>query len=171
LETKDLQSFHAYRSDDEVVKYQGFDTMSMDEAADFILNQTDNLFGKPGEWSQHAIELTSERKLIGDCALRLQKEEPRFAEIGITIAPDEQQKGYGKEVLLALMSFLFKEMEVLRIVEILDAENTASQKLLESTGFRKEGHFIRNIFFKGNWGSEFQYALLKSEWQCGVHFK
>jgi RimJ/RimL family protein N-acetyltransferase len=26
------------------------------------------------------------------------------------------------------------------------------------------GHFIENIFFKGKWGSEFQYAMLKREW-------
>jgi len=36
--------------------------------------------------------------------------------------------------------------------------------LLKSTGFKQEGHFIENIFFKGKWGSEFQYAMLQREW-------
>jgi RimJ/RimL family protein N-acetyltransferase len=36
---------------------------------------------------------------------------------------------------------------------------------LEAVGFRQEAHFVENIFFKGAWGSEFQYALLASEWQ------
>ncbi|WP_279635550.1 hypothetical protein [Corallococcus carmarthensis] len=27
-----------------------------------------------------------------------------------------------------------------------------------------EGHFIENIFFKGAWGDEFQYAMLAREW-------
>ena len=35
---------------------------------------------------------------------------------------------------------------------------------MQSIGFRQEGHFIENIFFKGKWGSEFQYAMLKREW-------
>jgi RimJ/RimL family protein N-acetyltransferase len=34
--------------------------------------------------------------------------------------------------------------------------DTDSINLLESVGFRKEGHFIENIFFKEKWGSEFQ---------------
>ena len=46
----------------------------------------------------------------------------------------------------------------------MDAENIASIKLIKSTGFKQEGHFIENIFFKGKWGSEFQYAMLKREW-------
>lgn len=40
-------------------------------------------------------------------------------------------------------------------------ENRTTQK---SVGFRQEGYFIENIFFKGKWGSEYQYALLKREW-------
>ena len=50
------------------------------------------------------------------------------------------------------------------MVGIVDAENIASINLLKSIGFRQEGHFVENIFFKGKWGSEFQYAMLKREW-------
>ncbi|HMX81562.1 MAG TPA: GNAT family protein, partial [Ferruginibacter sp.] len=56
------------------------------------------------------------------------------------------------------------EKKVHRVTEIVDAENEASVNLLKSTGFRLEGHFIENIFFKGKWGSEYQYAMLKREW-------
>lgn len=66
--------------------------------------------------------------------------------------------------MLSLLSFLFNEQKVLRVEETVDAENIASVKLLESIGFRKEGHFIENIFFKGKWGSECQYDMLKREW-------
>ena len=62
------------------------------------------------------------------------------------------------------MTFLFDTIEIHRVVEIVDAENIASINLLKSTGFKQEGHFIENIFFKGKWGSEFQYAMLKQEW-------
>ena len=51
------------------------------------------------------------------------------------------------------------------MVEIVDAENIASIRLLKSVGFRQEGHFIENIFFKGRWGSEIQFAMLKKEWK------
>ncbi len=35
--------------------------------------------------------------------------------------------------------------------------------------FRLEGHFIENIFFKGKWASEFQFAMLKREWANEVN--
>lgn len=54
--------------------------------------------------------------------------------------------------------------KVHRIVEIVDAENSTSINLLKSTGFRQEGHFIENVFFKGKWGSEMQFAMLRREW-------
>ena len=62
------------------------------------------------------------------------------------------------------MTFLFDTKEIHRVVEIVDVENSDSISLLKSIGFKQEGHFIENIFFKGKWGSEFQYAMLKREW-------
>ncbi len=50
-----------------------------------------------------------------------------------------------------------------RVIAITDTRNTASFKLLEKLGFRREGHYVQNIFFKGAWGDEYLYALLASE--------
>ena len=30
---------------------------------------------------------------------------------------------------------------------------------------RREGHFIENVWFKGGWCDEYQYALLEREWR------
>jgi RimJ/RimL family protein N-acetyltransferase len=30
---------------------------------------------------------------------------------------------------------------------------------------RKEGHFIKNIWYKGKYADEYLFALLKEEWQ------
>ena len=166
LKPSDLEEFHLYRSNPEVTKYQGFDIMTITEAEDFINSQKDKLFGLPGEWVQYGIELKSDKLLIGDCAIRLNINDPRIAEIGITISQLYQKKGFGKEVLLGILTFLFNEKNVLRVVETVDTENIASIKLLRSVGFRLEGHFVENIFIKGKWGSEFQYAMLKREWCC-----
>lgn len=164
LNLTDLADFHLYRSNPEVTKYQGFDVMTEEQAADFINDNLTKQFGKAGEWVQYGIENKESGRLIGDCAIKLDPYDTRIAEIGITISHLEQKKGYAKEVLLGLLAFLFDEKEIHRVVEIVDAENTASICLLNSIGFRQEGHFIENIFFKGKWGSEFQYAMLKREW-------
>jgi [ribosomal protein S5]-alanine N-acetyltransferase len=95
----------------------------------------------------------------------------RIAEAGITISHIDPKKGYAKEALSGILSFLFNTQNIYLIVEIVDAENIASINLLRSLGFRQEGHFIENIFFKGKWGSEFQYAMLKREWDTQHHSK
>jgi RimJ/RimL family protein N-acetyltransferase len=160
----DLADFYIYRSNPEVTKYQTFDVMTMKEAETFINDNAKKQFGSAGEWVQYAIESKETGKLIGDCAIRLDRHNAGIAEIGITISHLQQKKGFAKETLHGILSFLFDEKEIHRVVEVVDAENLASINLLKSTGFRQEGHFIENIFFKGGWGSEFQYAMLKREW-------
>jgi len=164
LELKDCNDFHIYRSNPDVTKHQGFDTMTIEQTTEFITSQLNKEFGKAGEWVQYGIENKTTGKIIGDCAIKLDQSDIRIAEIGITISHLEQKKGFAKEVLTGILAFLFEKKEILRVVEIVDAENYASINLLKSTGFKQEGHFIENIFFKGKWGSEFQFAMLKREW-------
>ncbi|WP_343586618.1 GNAT family protein [Flavobacterium sp.] len=164
LKLSDLSDFHIYRSNPEVTKYQGFDVMTIEEAEEFIKENATKHFGKAGEWVQYGIENTKTKQLIGDCAIKLDQYDTRIAEIGITISHLEQKKGFAKEVFVGILDFLFDTKQIHRVVEIVDAENIASINLLKSIGFRQEGHFIENIFFKGKWGSEFQYAMLKREW-------
>lgn len=164
LELSDLQNFYFYRSNSEVTKYQGFDVMTLKQAEDFIKENSTRYFGVAGEWVQFGIEHFESKRLIGDCAIKLDQDDTRIAEVGITISHTEQKKGYGKEALLGILSFLFDTKEIHRVVEIVDVNNAASICLLKSLGFRQEGHFIENIFLKGNWESEYQFAMLKSEW-------
>lgn len=164
LRLSDLADFHSYRSNPEVTKYQGFDVMTIEQAEAFIKDNSAKNFGKAGEWVQYGIEKRETGQLIGDCAIKLDLYDTRIAEIGITISHLEQQRGFAKEALLGILSFLFDIKEIHRVAEIVDVENVASINLLKSTGFRQEGHFIENIFFKGKWGSEYQYAMLKREW-------
>lgn len=168
LNPKDVDDFYFYRSNPEVTRYQSFDVMTREQAEKFIESQKDRTFGKPGEWVQYAIENKETEKLIGDCAIKLDQYDQRIAEIGITLSHTEQKKGFAKETMNAVLQFLFSLQDFHRVVEIVDAENESSVKLLENCGFTKEGHFIENIFFKGRWGSEFQYAMLRKDWEALV---
>lgn len=161
----DLFDFHFYRSNPEVTRYQGFDCMNMEEAETFIKENSTKYAVNQAEWLQYGIEKKGSHQLIGDCAIKLNQDHPQSAEIGITLSPLEQQKGYAKEVLLHLLCFLFDKKGIHRVVETVDAENTASIKLLRSAGFRHEGDRKDNILFKGKWVSEFEFALFKHEWE------
>ena len=164
LKIQDLAYFHEYRSNPDVTKYQGFDVMNMKEADKFILQNSKKTYGKAGEWVQYAIALKDTDQLIGDCAIQLKLDDPRIAEIGITISHLHQKKGYAKEAVRGILAFLFEEKGLHRIIARFGEANIGSMKVLESLKFRREGYFIENVFFKGAWDSEYQYAMLRKEW-------
>ncbi len=119
----------------------------------------------PGEWFAFAIERQSTPGLIGDCAFQVLPKDPLQAQIGYTLAREHWKHGYAVEAVQGLLDCLFEEFNLHRITATCDAENSASFRLMERVGMRCEAHFIENIWFKGSWGSEYVYALLRSEWK------
>jgi RimJ/RimL family protein N-acetyltransferase len=111
-----------------------------------------------------AIVETASQTMIGDCGLYHTEAEPRQIKVGITLGSAHQGRGYATEALRCLMDFLFGVLDMHRLFAIVDAENVRSAALFRRLGFRQEAHFIQNTWFKGKWGSEFVFAMLKEEW-------
>ena len=45
--------------------------------------------------------------------------------------------------------------------------NTGSAAVLERVGMRREGHLLESTWSKGEWTSDFLYAVLRQEWPVG----
>ena len=162
----DAEAFAAYRSDPAVARYQGWEApYSLAQAENFIEKMVLVQPGMPGDWYQVALELKPSGRLIGDCAFWMLTEAAQQAEIGFTLSPPYQGRGYMTEAVRRLLDSLFETFALHRVRAICDAENAASARLLERLGMRREGHFVENIWFKGRWGSEYWYALLRREWE------
>jgi RimJ/RimL family protein N-acetyltransferase len=160
----DLVPFMAYRNDPAIARYQSWDACSEQEALELIEEQKSMERMLPGRWLQIAIELKESGCLVGDCALKIDSQDERQAEIGFTISREHQGKGYGSEAVARLLDHLFADVGLHRVIAITDCENQASVALMQRIGMRREGHFIQNIWFKGKWSDEFLYAVLGAEW-------
>ena len=158
----DLVAFTAYRTDPVIAQYQSWESYDLEDAKAFFTRMDYDLFGLADKWFQLAI-VDKKGMLIGDIALHFIDDEQM--EIGFTIARLYQQQGLATEAMLAVIEYLFMTLNKYRITATTDAENLASMALLEKLGFRKEGCYLKNIFFKGQWGSECSFALLKQEYQ------
>ena len=160
----DAEPFAAYRGDPDVARYQSWDDYTLDDARELVDSLQGEAPGVPGDWFQIALESRAERTLIGDLALHIDEDEPRVAEVGFTLSPGEQGKGYATEALTGYVEWLFTTYGLHRVYAITDALNAPAAALLERVGFRREAHLIENVFFKGAWGSEFVFGLLDHEW-------
>lgn len=160
----DLLAFMAYRNDPEVARYQSWEGISEIEARAFIQEQKEVLPGIPGQGFQIAIELKETGVLIGDCYFTINELDDRQAEIGFTLSRAYQGRGFATEAVSCFLNYAFLTFDLHRIIAITDCENAASIALLERLGMRREGHFLQNIWFKGKWGDEYLYAILKEEW-------
>ena len=161
FEPADLVIFSRYRAVETVAQYQSWSDYSIEKANSLYESMQGHDFGEVGQWFQIAIVDAKSDILLGDFAIHFIDAEQ--VEIGFTLAPEHQGKGIATKALNGLVEYLFKQLNKHRIIATTDCENHASYQLLDRAGFRREAHFINNIFFKGAWGSEYQYGLLRSE--------
>lgn len=81
-------------------------------------------------------------------------------EIGYVFNPHYSAKGYASESVSALLHVLFHELKVHRVQAVMDARNTASARLCEKLGLRKEAYFKQDFWNKGEWTDSFVYGML-----------
>ena len=161
----DLDVFYAYRSDPDVSRLQGWQEPYTREMAEKSLSEIVAVEpGTKGEWLQIALVEKSTGILIGDIAYKILSSDESQVEIGLTLSRRYQGAGYGKEACTRLLSYLFNELNKRRVIANTDVLNTPASQVLEKTGFRREAHFVENLWFKGRWASEYWYGMLQKEW-------
>lgn len=164
FKASDVENFVNYRANPNVARYQSWENYSEAQGRKFVEEMVDASFDVPGEYYQIAFELKESEALIGDCVVHTLAEDEEQVEIGFTLAEEFQGKGYAIEAMETLLNYLFLELLKHRALAVTDVRNEPSIKLLENLGMRREGHFVKNIWFKGEWGSEYLYAILREEW-------
>ena len=98
---------------------------------------------------------------VGEDSLRY---ESNSKEISYFLRQEESRKGYMKEALSALISYLFETENLSCITARSFAPNIASQRLLESLGFQREGLLRRCVKgFEGIIFDDCLYSLFRED--------
>ncbi|MFC0673323.1 GNAT family N-acetyltransferase [Brachybacterium hainanense] len=88
----------------------------------------------------------------------------RQAELGWVLDPAHQGQGLGTEFAAALLEIAFDGLDVRRVEASCFAANTASWRIMEKIGMRREGLFREDSLHRsGRWLDGLTYALLASE--------
>ena len=135
----DWRDLFEYLSQETVVRFEPYEifteTASMHEAE---RRSTDHNF-----W---AVCLKDSGKLIGN--MYLSKQNFDTWELGYVFNEKHQRKGYATEAAQALLDDIFRNQNARRVVATCNPLNEPSWKLLERLRFRREGHLLKNIYFK-----------------------
>ena len=78
-------------------------------------------------------------------------------------------QGIVTEAVQLLVSYLFNNKQVNRLEIRMDVRNEASAKVALRNGFRHEGVSRGANFVRGKFVDMAVYALLRQEWEIGVH--
>ena len=166
LRPEDATAICAYRALPEVARFQSWESFGLSDAERLIADQAAVVPDIPGTWLQLAVVTVESAVVIGDCGIHFRGDDPRQVELGITLAPTHQDRGLATEALATVLEYVFDRLGKHRVSAVTDAENDAAASLLRRLGFRQEAHYVEHVWFKGAWGSEYLFALLRREWQA-----
>jgi aminoglycoside 6'-N-acetyltransferase len=153
----DASRFAAYRSDPDVARYQSWSVpFSVKRAEQLIAAQARLRAPAVGEWLQIAVEHAG--TLVGDVAVHLSAD-GETAEVGCTLAADQQGHGWAREAMAALVGTLFSESDVQRIEARIDPRNRGSIRLFQHLGVVHEGTEVAAVLVDDVWCDDALYAL------------
>jgi RimJ/RimL family protein N-acetyltransferase len=121
------------------------------------------------------LVIESEGRIVGDLMLLIQspwsQAEARDlardtqAELGWVLDPSYGGRGLATEAVRALLGLCFDQLGLWRVTATCLAGNTASWRLMERLGMRREQHVVRaELLRDGSWVDGFGYAILAEEW-------
>ncbi|MCV6604130.1 MAG: GNAT family N-acetyltransferase, partial [Porticoccaceae bacterium] len=116
--------------------------------------------GEENIWMGAAVTLQDSDTLIGDAGFRYRDKDSEIIEIGYKFNRHYHGQGYGFEAMEAFMELIKKDWPVHKLVAYADPENTASVRLMEKLGLKKEGHFASHYKLGDRWTDEVAYGLV-----------
>ncbi|MDD3172948.1 MAG: GNAT family N-acetyltransferase [Herbinix sp.] len=84
-------------------------------------------------------------RLIGRCGIEFKMlDQEEVYELGYLLDTTYQGHGYAKEFVLEVLHYCFFELEIHRIIAVIDKKNLRSIHLAEQVGMQRVGECIRN---------------------------
>jgi RimJ/RimL family protein N-acetyltransferase len=167
LTPADADGLLAYRSIPDVCRYVPFEPQTRDELLERIATRwTQTELTAEGQVVTLGVQVRDTGALAGDVMLAWQSQEHSCGEIGAVFNPDLSGRGYATEALNAMLRLGFEGLGLHRIMARIDERNEPSVRLVGRLGMRLEARLVENEWFKGEWSTELDFAMLAGEWQA-----
>lgn len=107
--------------------------------------------------------IRAEETVVGWAVTTLHDPRARVAYVGYYVLPDYWGNGYASEAARLLIVYAFDELNAHRVEASVQADNPASERVLEKLGFRNEGTRRDAYYKRGEYKDISLWSLLDSE--------
>src|SRR5262245_51154993 len=111
-----------------------------------------------------AIELLSQRAVMGIVYLRFKEDARSQMDVRIYVRRKCHRQGFATEALNAILNFCFAGIGLHRVSAWCDSRNSGACRLAEKAGMRREGELMKDRYLNGEWINTVLYALLNEEY-------
>jgi len=159
----DAERLKRWRGEWSVRRFQPLHDLTVAQLrSDVAAQRIKNLYRGRGDKFQWIVEVDGEPG--GWITLVVSNWEHGLAEVGYALTTECQGRGVMVRALQRLLDDLFGRTALERVEARCAVDNTASQRVLEKVGFRREG-LLRSYFrLHGRRVDNYLYAMLKVEW-------
>ena len=162
----DLDDFVEFRSRPEIYEYMiDFSTKTVEEHKAKLQEIVDGYDSESNPSYVWAVELKETGKVIAKTSIEHTYPKHDRIEIGWSLHPDYQGKGYASEFGRAFLNYLFSYDCVHRIHGFIWEGNISSRKLIEKLGFVYEGMNREARCKDGQYHNVWNFGLLRQEWE------
>ncbi len=159
----DLNNIHELHSLPETDQYN---TLGIPDSLGKTKTIIDGWIARQNEFprKQYVFYLENNKPdFIGLIGIKIGKPGYSSAEIWYKIHSKHWNQGYATEAVKRILSYVFTELKLHRIEAGCATGNSASIKVLEKTGFRREGMKRKILPIRGEWVDNYGYSILEED--------
>ena len=162
LRMADVAALHGYLRDPAVTQLTSYPAISLPMVEAMIERCLSRWAA--GELSKWAIALPHDDQLVGTCGFNEWSQAHRWAELAFDLAQPHWGKGLMSQAVAALLEWTYSQDEVNRLHAFVRVDNGRSVRLLERSGFLREGCLRSYRVCRGQPHDFYVYGLLRSDW-------
>jgi ribosomal-protein-alanine N-acetyltransferase len=162
-EKEDIDSFYKLKSCNEVWIYSTCEPLVNKSQAQELLNKVISN-RKSGNLDFMALFRKDDMCFIGEAGIIGSRPRANRCELGYNLLPDYWGNGYAAEIVKGIIKYAYEENEYERIEALVLEVNNASCRVLEKSGFTKEG-VLRNFNkYKEGYRNVIYYGMISDDY-------
>ena len=162
LRMADADALYAYLRDPVVTELTSYPVVSIPMVEAMIERSLSRWAA--GELSKWGVALQHDDQLVGTCGYNDYSQVHRWAELAFDLAQPHWGKGLMRQAVAAVVQWTYRQDQVDRVHAFVRVDNRRSGRLLERSGFLREGCLRSYRVCRGQPHDFYVYSLLRSDW-------